>query len=118
MINDTGNGTCGQTVRKDIEYIHEFDTQKWMEAKIDIRFVGNWQVTRDYCKGKPIQDHGIDGVSVIEDKNTMLLQFGAFNLNKSKRLSNIFVLAIDGFEDDKIYYTDTDSLEVKKSLVK
>ena len=48
----------------------------------------------------------------------MPLQLGTLIPNNGKRVSKKFVLAIDGFKDDKLFYTDTDSMYMERGIRK
>ena len=41
---------------------------------------------------------------------------GAFILSNCKKILNIFVFAVHGFKDDKVYYNYTGSLYIEKPL--
>ena len=58
------------------------------------------------------EDDGLD--SEIDIKNTMPSHLGSFILSNSKRIMNNFIRVIDGFKNNNIYYTDTDSLYIHK----
>ena len=47
-------------------------------------------------------------------KNTLPAVLGAFILANSRRLMNKFIREINGFYENNIYYTDTDSLYIEK----
>ena len=48
----------------------------------------------------------------------MPLQLETIFPNNGKRKRKKFVLAIDGFKDNKMFYTDADSLYIEKSFRK
>ena len=56
-------------------------------------------------------DEGLEGV--YKKVNTQPLQSAVFILSNSERIMNNFILAIDGFYTNDVYYTDTDSLYIE-----
>ena len=61
---------------------------------------------------KMFDDAGMEDED-IKIKNTMPLHLGAFVLSNSKRNMNNFIHAINGFDTDDVYYTDTESLYIE-----
>ena len=60
------------------------------------------------------KDGGLDDDCDI--KNTLPAVLGAFLLGNSRRNMNKFIREINGFYNNNIYYTDTDSLYIEKSF--
>ena len=46
--------------------------------------------------------------------NTLPSHLGAFTLSNSKRIMNNFIKKVNGFYNNIIYYSDCDSLYIKK----
>ena len=59
-------------------------------------------------------DEGVDDFDKAKSINTMPSHFGSSILSHSKRLMNYVIEEIDGFYNNNIYYTDTDSLYIHK----
>ena len=59
-------------------------------------------------------DEGVDDFDKAKSVNTMPSLFGSYILSHSKRLMNDVIKKIDGFYNNSIYYTDTDSLYIHK----
>ena len=59
-------------------------------------------------------DEGVDDFDKTKSINTMPSHFGNNILSHSKRLMNDVIKQIDGFYNNSIYYTDTDSLYIHK----
>ena len=63
-----------------------------------------------------VKDHnGVDDNGVSRKVNSQPFQFGSLILSHSKRLMKDVILAVDGFENNKIYYGDTDSVYIHKN---
>ena len=60
------------------------------------------------------EDEGVDDYDKAKSVNTMPSHFGSYILSHSKRLMNDVIKKIDGFYNNCIYYTDTDSLYIHK----
>ena len=56
-------------------------------------------------------DEGLE--DEVRKANTLPLQLAVFILSNSKRIMNNFIHAIDGFYNNDVYYTDTDSLYIE-----
>ena len=63
---------------------------------------------------KSEDDEGVDDYDKAKSINTMPSHFGSYILSHSKRLMNYVIEEIDGFYNNNIYYTDTDSLYIHK----
>ena len=59
-------------------------------------------------------DEGVDDFDKAKSINTMPSHFGSYILSHSKRLMNSVINQIDGFYNNNIYYTDTDSIYIHK----
>ena len=60
------------------------------------------------------KDEGLDGDSVV--KNRLHSYLREFILSKNKRMKNNFIREKNGFYNINVYYTDTDSLYIEKTL--
>ena len=58
-----------------------------------------------------IDDPGLE--DDVKKLNTMPPHLGSFVLSNSERIINNFIHAIDGFDTNDVYYTDTDSLYIE-----
>ena len=56
-------------------------------------------------------DEGLE--DEVKKANTLPLQLAVFILSNSKRITNNFIHAIDGFYTNDVYYTDIDSLYIE-----
>ena len=63
---------------------------------------------------KLIRDPGIEDKGFVEDTNTRPLQLEAFILSNRKRKMIKFVPTIDGFKNEKVFFSDTDSNYIKE----
>ena len=61
-------------------------------------------------------DKGVDDYDTAKSVKTMPSHFGKYILSHSNRLMNNVIRHIDGFCNNSIYYTDTDSLYTQKIL--
>ena len=53
---------------------------------------------------------GVDDEGVSKKFNSQPCHLGSVRLSHSKRLTNDVILALDGCQNNKIYYWDTDSI--------
>ena len=60
-------------------------------------------------------DEGIDDYNKAKSMNTMPSHFGSNILSHTKRIMNDVIKQTDGFYNNNIYYTDTDSLHIHKN---
>ena len=63
---------------------------------------------------KSLRDEGTDDESIVEDMNLMLSHLGALLLSKSKRTMNKLVFARDCCKNNRVIFTDTESLCIQK----
>ena len=70
-----------------------------------------WKVSGINYIVKTIDDAGLE--DEVKKLNIMPLHLGAFVLSNSKRIMNNFIHAINGFQTNDVYYTDTDSLYIE-----
>ena len=79
------------------------------------RVIDYWKISHRNYFVKMIDDKELEN-DVIKLK-TMPLHLGAFALSNSKRIMNNFINAINGFDTNVVYYTDTDFLYVEKKTL-
>ena len=72
-----------------------------------------WQKTQLRFFAKLLRDRRLDDDGFVEDRNTRPLQLGAFILSNRRRKMIKFVPTIDGFKDEKVDFSDTDSFYKK-----
>ena len=60
------------------------------------------------------KDDGLEGDNDV--KKRLPSHLGAFILSNSKRNMNNFIIEINGFYNNSIYYGDTDSLYMEKNI--
>ena len=109
------NAVYGYTIRADIEYGYNCVSSHWMRTEYDDRVKEQIPFKNEIIVVK-INDH--DGVNdnVYSKKNSSQpCPLGSFILSHSKRLMNDVILALDGFENNKILYSDTDGVYIHKN---
>ena len=105
------NTLYGEQVRKDIEEKIACKSEAWMKTEYDERVIDYWKISGINYIVKMIDGRGLE--DEVKKLKTMPLQMGAFVLSNSKRNMNNFILAINGFYTNDLYYTDTDSLYIE-----
>ena len=104
------NSLFGENIRKDFEKKFACKTEVWMMSEYDERVIDYWKISGINYIVKMIDDAGLE--DEVKKLNTMPLHLGAFVLSNSKRIMNNFIHAINGFNTNDVYYTDTDSLYI------
>ena len=114
LCKKISNGTYGGCIRYGIRNVLKCVSENWMERSYDDR-------VKEYIPLKNgkflvnLQDHDVlDDNDVSKKVNSQPFQFGSLIVSHSKTLMNDVILAIDGFENNKIYYGDTDSVYIHK----
>ena len=102
------NSLYGVQIRKDIKESYYCKSETWMKTEFDENVLDYWKLPNGNYIVKMKKDDGLDDEYDI--KNTLLAVLGAFILANSKRITNDFVRAINGFYNNSRYYGDTDSL--------
>ena len=82
-----------------------------MNTELDENVLDYWKLPNGNYIVEMKKDDGLDGDCDI--KNTLSTVLGAFVLRKSRRIMNNFIKE-NGFYENIIYYTDTDSLYIEK----
>ena len=83
----------------------------WMQTEYDDRVLDDQKLNHGNYIVKMKDDYGLE--DEVKKANTLQLQLAVFILSKSKRITNIFSNALDGFYSNDVYYTDTDSLYIE-----
>ena len=104
----------GYTLRADIEYGYKCVSNHWMRTKYDDRVKERIPLKNENTIMK-INDHdGVDD-NVYSKKNSQPCPLGFFIWSHSKRLMSDVIPALDGFENNNIYYSDTDGVYYHKN---
>ena len=80
-------------------------------SEYDGRVKDYWRTSHGNYIAKMIDEAGIE--DEVKKLNTMPLHLVSFVLNNSKRIMNIFIHAINGFNTNELYYEDTDSVYIE-----
>ena len=102
----------GVQIRKDINESYSCKSETWMKTEFDENVLDFWKIPNGNYIVRMKKDDGLDDDCDI--KNTFTAVLGAFILANSRRIMNNFIREINGFYDNNIYYTDTDSLYIEK----
>ena len=111
------NSLFGDTFKKDVDYKHEFKTERWIEPEFEDRIEVYYKLEkRHFCFAKIKSDEGLHG-----DETSIAIrlpsQLGAFFLTNSKFIMNDFIKLTDGIETNDIRYLGTDSLYIEKKTL-
>ena len=105
------NSLYGEFLRKDLLESYQCKSEMWMMTEYDERVLDYQQINHGNYIVK------MKDVDRLEDEvkkaNTLPLQLAVFLISNSKRIMNNFIHAIDGFNTNEKYYTDTDSLDIE-----
>ena len=107
------NSLYGVQIRRDINESYYCKSETWMKTEFDENVLDYWKLTNRNYIVKMKKDDGLDDDCDI--KNTLPAVLGAFILSNSKRIMNNFIREINGFDNNSIYYGDTDSLYIEKN---
>jgi len=122
------NSLYGKTVQKDILTTSHLWSHKTLEnsytelvinyekIKDDLYFVEKLNEETEFSASNSFQIDVTKGDAKAKKNVTRLMpsHLGSFILSHSRRIMNNFILAINGFKDPVIYYTDTDSIYIHK----
>ena len=114
LAKKIGLSVYGGNIRKDINEEYKCVTENWMRENFDDRVKEWFPLKNGNLIVKLEDDEGVDDYDKAKSINTMPSHFGSFILSHSKRLMNNVIKQIDGFYNNNIYYTDTDSLYIHK----
>ena len=106
------NSLYGVQIRKDINESYYCKLEIWMKTEFDENVLDYWKLPNGNYFVKMKRDDGLDDDCDI--KNTLPAVLGSFILANSRRIMNKFIREINGFYENNIYYTDTDSLYIEK----
>ena len=106
------NSLYGVQIRKDIKESYSCKSETWMKTEFDENVLDYWKLPNGNYIVKMKKDDGLDDDCDI--KNTLPAVLGAFILANSRRIMNKFIREINGFFENNVYYTDTDSLYIEK----
>ena len=106
------NSLYGVQIRKDINKSYYCKSEYWMKTEFDEIILDYWKLPNGNYIVKMKRDDGLDDDCDI--KNTLPAVLGAFILSNSKRIKNNFIREINGFHNNSIYCSDTDSLYIEK----
>ena len=106
------NSLYGVQIRKDINESYYCTSENWMKTEFDENILDYWKLPNGNYIVKMKRDDGLDDDCDI--KNTLPAVLGAFILSNSKRIMNNFNREINGFYNNSIYYSNTDSLYIEK----
>ena len=101
-------------LRRDINESYYCNSETWMKTEFEKNVLDYWKLPNEKYFVKIKKDDGLDDDCDI--KNTLPAVLGSFSLANSRRISNKFIREINGFFEDNIYYTDTDSLYIEKKF--
>ena len=114
LAKKIGLSVYGGNIRKDINEEYKCVTENWMRENFDDRVKEWFPLKNGNLIVKLEDDEGVDDFDKAKSINTMPSHFGSYILSHSKRLMNSVIKQIDGFYNNNIYYTDTDSLYIHK----
>ena len=114
LTKKIGLSVYGGNIRKDINEEYKCVTENWMRENFDDRVKEWFPLKNGNLIVKLEEDEGVDDYDKAKSVNTMPSHFGSYILSHSKRLMNDVIKKIDGFYNNSIYYTDTDSLYIHK----
>ena len=106
------NSLYGVQIRKDINESYYCESEIWMKTEFDENVLDCWKLPNGNYIVKMKRDDGLD--DDCDTKNTLPAVLGNFILANSRRIMNKFIREINGFYENNIYYTDTDSLYIEK----
>ena len=114
LAKKIGLSVYGGNIRKDINEENKCGIENWMKEIFDDR-VKEWFPLKDGNLIVKLEEHeGVDDYDKAKSINSMTSHFGSSILSRSKRLMNDVIKEINGFYNNNIYYTDTDSLYIHK----
>ena len=106
------NSLYGVQIKKDINESYSCKSETWMKTEFDENVLDYWKLPNENYIAKMKKDDGLDDDCDI--KNTLPAVLGASILANSRRIMNNFIREINGFYENNVYYTDTDSLYIEK----
>ena len=107
------NSLYGAQFRRDNLELYCCKSEHWMQTEYDENVLDYWRLPDGNYIVKMKKDDGLDD-NDCDIKNTLPAQLGSFILGNSKRIMKNFIRDMNGFYNNNIYYTDTDSLYIEK----
>ena len=83
-----------------------------MKKGYDENVLDHWKLPKRNYIVKMKNNNGLD--DDCDFKNVLPFHLGPFVLSNRKRFVNNFIREKDGFYNDNIFYSDTDSLHIEK----
>ena len=106
------NSLYGVQIRRDINESYSCKSETWITTEFDENVLDYWKLPNgNYIVKMKKDDRLADDCDI---KNTLPAVLGAFILANSRRIMKKFIKVINGFYNNNIYYTDTDSLYIEK----
>ena len=105
------NTLYGEQIRKDFGEKFAGKSEYWMKSEYDEKVKAYWRISHGNYIVKMIDDAGLE--DEVKKLNTMPLHLGSFVLSNSKKITNNFLHAINGFCTNDVYYGDTDSVYIE-----
>ena len=102
----------GGCIGNDIEESYRCVTQRWMINEYDDSVKECFPLKSGIIKVGIKNREGVDDAVISKRNNSQPLQLGSYILSHSKRIMNDVILTINGFENNKTYYRDTDSIYI------
>ena len=112
LIKLNMNSLYGVQIRRDINESYYCKTETWMKTEIDENVLDYWKLPNGNYIVKMKKNDGLDDDCDI--KITLPAVLGAFKLANNRRILNKFIRETNGFYNNNIYYTDTDSLSIER----
>ena len=109
------NSLYGVQIRRDINESYYCKSETWIKTEFDENILDYWKLPNGNYIAKIKKDDGLDDDD-CDIKNILPAVLGSFILANSRRNMNDFVGKINGFYENNIYYTDTDSLYIEKKF--
>ena len=112
LVKLTMNSLYGVHIRGDNNESFYCKSENWIKTEFDGNILDYWRLPNGNCIVKMKKNDGLDDDCDI--KKTLPAVFGAFIIGNSRRNMNKFIKEINGFFENNIIYTDTDSLYMEK----
>ena len=107
------NSLYGCQKGKDVDTTYNCKSEHWKRTEHDESFFDYWKLPNgNYIVNMKKRQNGLD--DDCDTESTLPAHLGAFILSNSKRIMNNFFREIDEFYNNKVFYTDTDSLYIER----
>jgi len=104
------NSLNGCQIRKDVDTTSHCKSEHWMKTEYDENILDYWKFPNWNYIVKMKKNNGLDDDCDIT--NILPVHLGAFISSRSRRIMNNFIREINGFYNNNVFYTDTDSLYI------